>query len=404
MKKIREIERNPSFLEHLLIAVGVVSIIVVVALTAITTYNSAKQDVLNIAEDDAVRIGTVIAKYYETDLFDEIILNEGWSSLEKALFDQHVKTFLSPFEIHKIKVFNLSSEIIYSNEHNIIGSKDKNNKSLKKAFQGKVNSHLVHKNKMVDLSEEKQLDIDVVETYFPIYNDKEEIVAAMELYVDVTRYRDEITQRVKTSVISISVILIIVFVITYFIVRKATKNVKNLLEQLYNMALYDTLTGIYNRGAIIERANKELSLMKRRIINGEPPKCLGVIMLDIDHFKKINDTYGHQAGDQVLCELTDRIKQSLREYDVYGRYGGEEFVILLPETDQENAVAVAERLRKLIDEEDFTIENTSLNITVSLGVTCCYDPHESLDKLLIKADEAMYEAKESGKNRVVSKQ
>jgi len=404
MKNIHKIEKNPNFLEHLLIIVGSLSMIVVVALTAITTYNSAKEDVLNIAENDAIRIGTIIVKHYQYDLFNKNKLNEGWSSLEIDMFDRHVKDFLSPFEIHKIKVFNLNREIVYSNEYRIIGAIDKNNESLIKAFQGKINSHLVQEDEIVDLSEEKQLDADVVETYFPVYNEKGEIVGAMELYVDVTRYRDEVIHRVTTSVISISAILIVVFAISYFIVRMGSKEVKTLLDRLYNMAVYDALTGIYNRGAIIERANKELSLMKRRIINGEPPKCLGIIMTDLDHFKKINDTYGHQAGDKVLCEFTERIRQSLREYDIYGRWGGEEFVILLPETDHRKAAAAAERLRKIIMEEPFSINGTSLNITASFGVTCCYDPYESFDTLLAKADEAMYKAKESGRNRVVSKQ
>lgn len=402
MKNIHKIERNPNFLEHLFIIVGSLSMIVVVALTAITTYNSAKEDVLNIAENDAVHIGTIIVKHYQYDLFNKNKLNKGWSPLEIDMFDRHVKDFLSPFEILKIKVFNFRREIVYSNERDIIGVKDKNNESLEKALQGTVNSHLVHEDEIVDLSEEKQLNADVVETYFPVYNDREEIVGVMELYVDVTRYNDEIIHRVTTSVISISAILIVVFAFSYFIVRTATKNVKDLLDRLYNMATYDTLTGIYNRGTIIERAKSELSLMKRRIIDGEPPKCLGVIMLDIDHFKKINDTYGHQAGDKVLCEFTDRIKQSLREYDVYGRWGGEEFVILLPETDHEKAAAAAERLRNLIMEKPFSINGTSLNITASFGVTCCFDPYESFDALIIKADEAMYKAKESGRNTVKS--
>ena len=403
MKNIHKIEKNPNFLEHLLIVVGSIAMIIVVALTAITTYNSSKEDVLSITEDDAVRIGKIIVVHYQYDLFNKNKLNEGWDSLEIGMFDRHVKTFLSPFEIHKIKIFNFNSEIIYSNEIDIIGIKDKNNKSLIKALQGKINSRLVQKDEIVDLSEEKQLNAEVVETYFPVSNDKGEIVGAMELYVDVTRYKDEVIHRVTTSIISISAILIIVFAISYFIVRMGSKEMKSLLDRLYKMATYDTLTGIYNRGTIIERAKSELSLMKRRIINGEPPKCLGIIMLDIDHFKKINDTHGHQAGDKVLCEFTDRIKQSLREYDVYGRWGGEEFVILLPETDQEKAAAAAERLRKLIKEKPFSTNGTSLNISASFGVTCCYDPYESFDTLLAKADEAMYEAKESGRNCVISK-
>lgn len=403
MKNIHKTEINTNFLEHLMIKVGVLSIIMIVALAAVTTYNSAKEDVLNIAEDDAVRIGAIIARHYQYDLFNQNKLNEGWSSLETDMFDRHVKTFLSPFEIHKIKVFNFNREIVYSNERDIIGVKDKNNRSLIKSLQGKVNSHLVKKNEIVDLSEEKHLNADVVETYFPVKDDKGKILGAMELYVDVTRYSDEIMHRVTTSVISISAILIVVLAFSYFIVRTATKTVKDLLDQMYNMAIYDNLTGIYNRGAIIDRAKSELSLMKRRIIDGEPPKCLGVIMIDLDHFKKTNDTYGHQVGDKVLCEFTDRIKQSLREYDVFGRYGGEEFVILLPETDREKAVAAAERLRKIIMETPFLINGTSLNITASFGATCCYDPYESLDELIKKADDAMYEAKESGRNRVVSK-
>jgi diguanylate cyclase (GGDEF)-like protein len=124
------------------------------------------------------------------------------------------------------------------------------------------------------------------------------------------------------------------------------------------------------------------------------------MMLDIDHFKSINDNYGHQVGDQALQEFARRCLHSVREVDLVGRYGGEEFIILLPETDRDTSVQVAERLRMLILEKPFTLQETSIPVTVSIGVATKDENTTHLETLVARADQALYIAKHKGRNRV----
>jgi diguanylate cyclase (GGDEF)-like protein len=129
-------------------------------------------------------------------------------------------------------------------------------------------------------------------------------------------------------------------------------------------------------------------------------RSLAAIFLDIDHFKVVNDTYGHPIGDLVLRELADRLKENLRKIDLLGRYGGEEFVIILPETDTECALDVAERLRKIVEQTPFTPDDLSLWITISQGVSILNKENQDLKTLIKQADEATYQSKEAGRNLV----
>ena len=167
-----------------------------------------------------------------------------------------------------------------------------------------------------------------------------------------------------------------------------------LFEQTQQMALTDTLTGIFNRRYFYELAQKEFARSKRY----QDP--LSVIMIDLDHFKNINDRFGHLAGDQVLVQFVQRIQSELRESDIFGRFGGEEFIILLPETNLGDATQVAERLREVTSEYPFLLVTAQTFITISLGVSCFKFTTVSLDQLIDQSDKALYDAKQLGRNRV----
>jgi len=130
-----------------------------------------------------------------------------------------------------------------------------------------------------------------------------------------------------------------------------------------------------------------------------------LVMFDIDHFKQINDTYGHAAGDDVLRELGARTMNSVRRVDLAARVGGEEFVVVMPETDLANAAAVAERLRVAVAKEPFTVRATGekLAVTVSIGVAAAIASGDHRDGLLKRTDEALYSAKKAGRNRVITR-
>jgi diguanylate cyclase (GGDEF)-like protein/PAS domain S-box-containing protein len=170
---------------------------------------------------------------------------------------------------------------------------------------------------------------------------------------------------------------------------------KKLEQELKRRAQTDVLTGLYNRRHFYELAEQELARARRY---GKP---LAVLMLDVDHFKQVNDSYGHHAGDAVLRKLSEVCIATLREIDVIGRYGGEEFVVLLPETDALRALEAAERLRHALSEADVPVAGgDTLHFTVSIGVANLVATDADLDSVLKRADKGMYEAKESGRNRV----
>ena len=167
---------------------------------------------------------------------------------------------------------------------------------------------------------------------------------------------------------------------------------RNARNELEHRAYSDYLTGLANRRYFIEQAELELSRHNRY------ENKLSLIMLDIDYFKKINDTYGHNVGDLVLQKIAEVSRSILRDIDIIGRIGGEEFAILLPETSLEDSIKVAERLRVEISNTSVVLENGEVNFTSSFGVVAA--SKSNIDELLIKADKSLYKAKESGRNRV----
>ncbi len=179
--------------------------------------------------------------------------------------------------------------------------------------------------------------------------------------------------------------------------RRYHDQLRGLLESSVSMAYTDPLTGVYNRRymkAHLDRKIMEIS---------ETTQPVSVLMCDLDHFKRINDTRGHPAGDAVLKEMAERVRDNLRDFDMVARYGGEEFVVVMPATPASAAQAVAERLCKRVGSDAFVVsgEEDSLSVTVSIGVASTGDPTTEADDLLARADAALYQAKRDGRDRVV---
>ena len=178
------------------------------------------------------------------------------------------------------------------------------------------------------------------------------------------------------------------------------EKISQLMDSLEAQAQYDALTGLANRMHFFQRGQQVIELIQRN------ERACALIFLDIDRFKRINDTYGHSVGDQVLVSLAKLFKKSVRISDVLGRLGGEEFTIVMPDTDEKGAANLAERLRKRVEETPLRAGDITLHITVSIGIAMYYgsqkriDGREALENLIKKADAAMYKAKEKGRNRV----
>ncbi len=166
--------------------------------------------------------------------------------------------------------------------------------------------------------------------------------------------------------------------------------------RLRDLAWHDPLTGVLNRRRLFERGGEEVLRAQRY------RRPLALLMLDLDRFKRLNDQYGHAAGDAVLVAVCQRWRRTLRSVDILGRSGGEEFVILLPETGFEEALAAAERLRRAVSHESIGFEDDHIDSTVSIGLSMVHDDDGDIRDALRRADAALYQAKEGGRDRVTS--
>lgn len=180
----------------------------------------------------------------------------------------------------------------------------------------------------------------------------------------------------------------------YAAIMRDISESKKTEEELLRLAATDPLTGALNRREFTLLAERE-ALRSNRYHH-----ALSLLMFDFDHFKRLNDTYSHSAGDKVLQRFTTLCVNALRNVDIFGRWGGEEFVALLPETDIDGAAVIGERLRKLVADTVLNYHDHKINFTVSVGIAQFKDGESSLDGPLSRADSAVYDAKKAGRNRI----
>ncbi|MBX5484711.1 MAG: GGDEF domain-containing protein [Myxococcaceae bacterium] len=180
-------------------------------------------------------------------------------------------------------------------------------------------------------------------------------------------------------------------------------SIQDQLEEQYQRSIYesatrDGLTRIFNKKYFLDTLRKEFAYCLRHRVP------LSLVMFDVDHFKKVNDTYGHQAGDYVLTRIAQRVNETVRTEDLFARYGGEEFAIMLRETVEDQAFICAERCRRAVDMTEFNFNGMPIKVTISLGVATVLDSDfVQPDDLIACADKYLYRAKQSGRNRVEGK-
>lgn len=172
------------------------------------------------------------------------------------------------------------------------------------------------------------------------------------------------------------------------------------LLELTELANNDALTGLLNRRSILETLTKEVKRIERH------DQILFMGMCDIDHFKQVNDTYGHLVGDEVLKEVTKRMKQALREYDSLGRYGGEEFLVITPVDNIDSGIIVYQRICQIVSAQPIKVDDLSISVTISCGISDYSSENDKLNisTLIARADQALYQAKDAGRNCVVLKE
>lgn len=216
-------------------------------------------------------------------------------------------------------------------------------------------------------------------------------------YQPITGYEDQMYQNttllpLMSSNSKIEHVCLIIYDVTSAAINR--QQLQNLNAQLEQQAQIDSMTGLFNRGRWEETLKHEFARSSRY------GSMAALLMFDIDHFKKINDTYGHPAGDKVIQTLAQTVGQSIRETDIAGRYGGEEFAVLLPGVDSMGARLFAERLRKRVEALKVFHEGQEIQFTISIGIADMGEKPKTHEHLIQLADQALYESKHSGRNKV----
>lgn len=221
-----------------------------------------------------------------------------------------------------------------------------------------------------------------------------DVLGAVSISIPI---QDLINEKQHTRLIillsAVSLISLLV-AITYFLTFRLAVDLDTAQIQLKRMALTDELTGLNNRRQVMARLTEEFQRAVRR------EETLSIVSLDIDHFKRINDTHGHPVGDIVLKQVAQRLQASVRPYDTVGRVGGEEFIIIAPDTDSEEVKRLAERILQFIRQAPVTVESKKIPFSASAGIAVLQPDDATIDDILRRADRHLYEAKAAGRDRV----
>ncbi len=315
--------------------------------------------------------------------------------------DVKIRDMYDPLNIVSVLIFSRDRTAIYGNEKKL-PKECVDEKHLEEVFtQGKIVYHLHKGQTIIDLVGEKREQTDLAQVYVPIRHKDGQIMGVFSVYSDVSRLTKKYNRQMISSVLAQTFMLLLLSIISYFFIIRESNELKLAYQKLETMATTDPLTGISNRRQLLERVEQHFAMMQRSSETMTNSVGLGFIMIDVDFFKQVNDTYGHLAGDSVLQELATKINQILRQYDVFGRYGGEEFMIVLPNTLPAESHRIASRLVAVVREHTFFWDNDPIRITLSAGVTWTDAANETLDEVLNKVDTLLYEAKEQGRNQVV---
>jgi len=394
---------NPRSLLKRFLLLSVLSVAIILLLVGYGIHSIYGNQIIREVEADAVAVGQAILKQERETLIARDAggrVRIAVASEKFAGLDARMRDFLLPFHIYKIKVFSGDKTIVYSTDPSVIGKVDGDNSKLDRVLKsGEIFSNLENKDKVLDLADEQRFNVDVVETYLPI-REGDAILGSFEVYVDVTRTRESTFRGVALSVSVLFAVLVVVFTSLFMPMRKGAFQLERAQEELRKMASIDTLTGLFNRGHMNARVREEYSSIRRERNKGVNRSTIGFIMADLDHFKRINDEYGHPAGDEVLRAVSEKIRRATRIYDIVSRYGGEEFLIVLPNSDLEGTKVVAERIRSEVERAPTVVGGCAIKVTVSLGASCSANDEDDEMAAIERADKALYKAKNEGRNRV----
>jgi diguanylate cyclase (GGDEF)-like protein len=322
------------------------------------------------------------------------------------------------FKLQKIKFFNAQGVVVASTDLRDMGKQNTEEYFINNVQKGEIFYKIIHKGTLS--LENEYIPKDVAEIYFPKYVDGK-FHSVIEVYYDITPISGEFNKIIK-KIDSIYFAAVFIFILLFSFVlyrlsvadlnrkrneeeiyqlnetlqekvRKRTFQLLKKNKELKKLANFDSLTGVYNRGFFLNLASKYFDIAKRNNTS------LHIISFDLDHFKNINDTYGHAMGDDVLKEFTKIVNPFMRNSDIFGRVGGEEFVACVQNVKDEGAILLAQKICNAVERSVIVFNDITIHITVSIGIAKLSD-EKNIDELLEKSDQAMYQAKEAGRNRI----
>ncbi|MEZ4599118.1 MAG: GGDEF domain-containing protein [Syntrophotaleaceae bacterium] len=316
---------------------------------------------------------------------------------DRPLFDKRLRNYLESFAADSMRVYDLDYRIIYETFNQKAGESGQRIPELAAALSG-TTAHRLEKNVLApDLEGNLQGPADQVVSYIPIWGRNRRVLGAFEIRKSLGPYRHEIARQVAFSALVLGGVLIALFGCIYIMVKKGTERLARAQEILHFLATTDPLTGVFNRREVLVKADASFS-RRGRDSNNRSNHVFGCLMLDFDDFKNINDRHGHHVGDRVLQELATRLKSTLRPYDIVGRFGGEEFLVVMPETTSEQCRDIAERLGRAVREKPFVVDNLEIECSISIGGATAHPFDKDVASIIQRADEGLYQAKRLGKD------
>ncbi len=349
-------------------------------------YPDVVQQINKHTENEAVRAGRHMSR----------VVLQGYSDGEIQItsdIESYLNQASKDMSFWKIKVFLRSGEVAYSTEAKDVGSINEHPYFQEVVAKGELYSKFVKKD-AVSL-DGQQVTLDVIETYVPIMIENK-FIGAFEIYYNVTEQKNGMENLASRSTLYMGVLsgaILLMAVIFYVIFNKIMRARHRYEKLLFYRANNDSLTRVYTRRRFEELFELEVERFRRYKENSV------LIMLDLDHFKAVNDQYGHQVGDEVLSTVAKACNDLLRANDILGRYGGEEFVICLPNTAAKQAPLIAEKLRLCIKSLHFPHVKNELRVTASSGVSSFEDFKDiSVDAIMKVTDDALYVAKAQGRD------
>lgn len=313
--------------------------------------------------------------------------------------DTSLEQQIRGLDIIKVKIYDLNGFTVYSSDFKQIGSSKRSSPSFQAALKGEVTSKLAFRDKIYARNEFIE-NRNVLASYIPIQRHKgAKVEGVLELYKDVTPLIDEIAASQRQVISGISGTLLGLFLILFLIIRRADNIISEFsnqqqktTEKMRYHAFHDDLTGLPNRFLFIDR-------LEHAIISAErEDRLVGLMFIDLDRFKQINDSLGHEMGDQLLFQVAQRLRDSIRPGDTVARIAGDEFTVLLEGLKTiERVVTIAQRIITVFA-KPFTLDEHEVNITCSIGIAMYPFQDDDAQSLVKKADTAMYFAKQRGKN------